>query len=559
MPGPFNMPPFPDGAMNFGQFDMDPHEKAKMAGMFSLLMEDIKNHEEGNVAPDTIGADYFFIQNFVTGDMEWDFDRIEEDFMKHCYDKLREFGRVQWYEHNAARFSTPEESHRNMVMGLILNGAKSGDEYCKALIRYLFKTYHKQLYKQLKRFSKISLDEVLALSRPDDDDDLDMGYMAIVLTMCSIDNVVMQDRCTILYRYLDKRREEYDLMDEEANEFMDFADGLFEDCQRQVEEWVSAEEKSNVRHLHKEYWKEDAFVGRCLNHLGYPEDYLYRCMENNMGLKIQFTRTLAVLRTVYPKREFTYEEVQRYTHLYSAISSLVDVSENLDDLNRMFLGLEQDYDDWDDETLFHPENITVSNQPKSKAEKKVLTNVATVDNSSASKDDYLAEIDELHKKLNQREMEYKQLKAQYSAAHVARKEAENRLAVYESDREELIALREFAYHLENEAPVIAETSIDDMKKAIADKAYVIIGGHVNWVNKLKSEFPKWTFILPSAYKTVDADGLDNKDKIFFFTDHISHVAYGKFVAIARERKIPFSYLHGVNMEQIIKQVYESGK
>ena len=58
---------------------------------------------------------------------------------------------------------------------------------------------------------------------------------------------------------------------------------------------------------------------------------------------------------------------------------------------------------------------------------------------------------------------------------------------------------------------------------------------MNWVNKLKSEFPNWTFILPSAYKTVDAGGLDNKDMIFFFTDHISHVAYGKFVAIARER------------------------
>ena len=34
---------------------------------------------------------------------------------------------------------------------------------------------------------------------------------------------------------------------------------------------------------------------------------------------------------------------------------------------------------------------------------------------------------------------------------------------------------------------------------------------------------------------------------------------GKVIGIARERKIPFSYLHGVNMEQIIRQIYESGK
>lgn len=87
----------------------------------------------------------------------------------------------------------------------------------------------------------------------------------------------------------------------------------------------------------------------------------------------------------------------------------------------------------------------------------------------------------------------------------------------------------------------------------------MIGGHVNWVNKLKAEFPGWTYILPSTFKTVDAGSLDHKDMIFFFTDHISHAAYGKFIGIARDRKIPFSYLHGVNMGQIVRQIYDSGK
>lgn len=177
--------------------------------------------------------------------------------MKHCYDKLRDFAKVQWYEQNSIRFSSPEESHRYMVMGLILNGAKAEDEYCKALLRYLFKTYYKSLYKQLKRFNKISADEIISLS--------------------------------------------------EIDECMD---------------------------------------------LGYPGDYLYRCMQNDMGLTIQFTRTLAVLRTVYPKREFTFEEVQRYAHLYSAISALVDVSEELDNVNREMLGLETRYATWEEDTFF---------------------------------------------------------------------------------------------------------------------------------------------------------------------------------------------------------------
>lgn len=140
--------------------------------------------------------------------MYWDFDRIEEDFMKHCYDKLRDFANVQYYEHTAARYSEPDNSHRIMVMGLILNGAKSGDEYCKGLIRYLFKTYHKPLYKQLKRFNRISVDEILSLAH--EDETADLGLMGIILTMCSIDNIQMQDKVSVLYRFLDKRRRDFE-------------------------------------------------------------------------------------------------------------------------------------------------------------------------------------------------------------------------------------------------------------------------------------------------------------------------------------------------------------
>lgn len=55
-----------------------------------------------------------------------------------------------------------------------------------------------------------------------------------------------------------------------------------------------------------------------------------------------------------------------------------------------------------------------------------------------------------------------------------------------------------------------------MKAAIEDKAFVIVGGHVNWVNKLKTEFLKWSYVLPSAYKTVDATSLENKDMMDLF-------------------------------------------
>ena len=47
-----------------------------------------------------------------------------------------------------------------------------------------------------------------------------------------------------------------------------------------------------------------------------------------------------------------------------------------------------------------------------------------------------------------------------------------------------------------------------MKKLIADKDVVIIGGHINWQNKLKELFPGWKYIAPDAYKTVDGSMLE---------------------------------------------------
>lgn len=551
-----NLPSIKD--IDFKQLNIDnmPMLDRKLMEVF---IRDLKNHESGSLVSETSGADYFFIRNFITEDMRWDFDRIEEDFMKHCYAKLRDFAKVQWYEQNSNRFSSPEESHRYMVMGLILNGAKSEDEYCKALLRYLFKTYYKPLYKQLKRFNKISADEILSLSETDAH--MDLGNLAIILTMCSIDNIVLGNSCSLLFTHLEKIRQEYEAEDEEDTRFMEFADGFFEECREQVDKWMEEDEKAypNYARRLKAYWKEDEYVAGCLNHLGYPGDYLYRCMQNNMGLPIQFTRTLAVLRTVYPKREFTFEEIQRYAHLYSAISALVDVSEELDNVNREMLGFETGYATWEEDTFFHPEDIVVPKSETSKKEPQVLTKIAKVETDTATKEDYLAEIDALRSRLSQREMEYKQLKVQYAASNAVRKEVEALLSKYQNDREELIALREFVYHLEQETPEIETLSLDEMKEAIATKKYVIVGGHVNWVNKLKAEFSGWTYILPSTFKTVDAGSLDNKDMIFFFTDHISHAAYGKFVGIARERKIPFSYLHGVNIEQIVRQIYDSGR
>ena len=96
-----------------------------------------------------------------------------------------------------------------------------------------------------------------------------------------------------------------------------------------------------------------------------------------------------------------------------------------------------------------------------------------------------------------------------------------------------------------------------MKDAISDKRIVIIGGHQNWHNKLKKLFPKWTLIYMDEFKAVTTSMLENHDYVFFYSDYLSHKSYNKCVAMLRENNIPFGYLHGINPDITIKQVYES--
>jgi hypothetical protein len=104
------------------------------------------------------------------------------------------------------------------------------------------------------------------------------------------------------------------------------------------------------------------------------------------------------------------------------------------------------------------------------------------------------------------------------------------------------------------APITNE-SIDDMKNIIKDKKIVIIGGHVSWINKLKGIFPTWKYISPDAYKTVDGNMVEGSYRVYFFTDYLNHVTYGKFITIVREKGIPFDYLGNINMERLIRQIY----
>ena len=542
------------GEMNFIEEYDRTHEAPSME-LIGMFMEDAMNREAGKVAPDTAGADYFFLKEFVNESMRQDFSYIERDFLKHCSDKLSEFYNAAWYGDDMTYDSSPEESVCRKIMVMIFNGAKLGDSYCHELIKYLYKTYHKKEYNQLKRFKIIDVQEIFSLAElPDDECD----YVSIgrIMGMCCFMGIRLSEKCSLLYLMLNREREKWEAEDEELLEFEGFREGLLEECIQTVDAWRDADEDDSSKSFpHKEYWEDECFVGACFRQHGYPAGYEYGCRNAYTDLRMDLARTLAMLKTIYPKEEFTHEDVQHYAQVYSMIDALAQVSDSFDEHVERLLGVDNYSVEDDGESLYKPENIIVREKIE-KVKQNEPVNVAPISMGNAETEDYLAEIAMLRKKLHEKEQENKYLREMNRNARNAEKESQELINKLQSDREELIALREYAYKSKWETEPAAEVKLEEMTAAIAEKNVVIIGGHVNWIQKLKQLFPKWLFVHPDMYRTVDGKMLENKEHVYFFTDYLNHVSYKKFIAVLREKKIPFGYLGCVNVESVVRRVFE---
>ena len=120
----------------------------------------------------------------------------------------------------------------------------------------------------------------------------------------------------------------------------------------------------------------------------------------------------------------------------------------------------------------------------------------------------------------------------------------------------LTALREFVYNSTEDASPTVNIPISEMKKAIATKRITIVGGNENWVKKIRQEFPNWKFVSASVSSTMDNMSILKAERVILFTDTLGHSNYYKFMQTIQSHHIPFSFLHGVNIERNIVQIYD---
>ena len=125
----------------------------------------------------------------------------------------------------------------------------------------------------------------------------------------------------------------------------------------------------------------------------------------------------------------------------------------------------------------------------------------------------------------------------------------------DTQQKELTALRNHVYNLTEEDEVKDTVSAEERKKSLSPLRIIIVGGHKNWRQKMKQEFPDWTYIDATVSGTMETSVVDKADHVYFFTDTISHSTYFKYMNVVKERGVDFGYIHGVNIENNMRQMY----
>ncbi len=507
----------------------------------------------GGKAPDTYGCERLFIYFFINDEMGEDFPLIARDFYAHEFADIPNHQDVEYFDIQSGE-DWPEQMFNRFTLDLMMNAVKSGSEYTKALLMYLHKTYYKKEYRTLKRFSTMSFSELLALAKPEGMTQHYYINLSRILCLAPIYGIRISGECNLIYDILNEFSNKLDSGDEYS--FDEAVGDCLKDCRKEIEE------RFDRKKLYSLDARMSKFLGNVFQWLGYSPEYADWCDENDRGVEERLALALAILKKTFPRsnREYSAEELTLYGMVLHCAGAVACNSSWLAETLRT-LAYGEDGTFYYDEfpPMFHPEDVQVkTGKPENGKTVRQVKDSAEYAGTDADRHDesvLIEEVDKLRRKVRRLESDNGSLRAGLAEKRRLEEEAKDIREQLEASNRELAALRDYVYKLTEDDHPVTDKTIKSMKETIAGYRIVIVGGHSNWLSKMKKEFPDWIFADPKAGGSTDVSIVDKADYVYFFTDTISHSKYYQFMNIIRERKINFGYIHGVNIEKNIRDIY----
>ena len=538
-------------------FDPNIDEKSDFfKHLMSLKMRDAMMSDDERISPDTFACDKIFLDHFITDRMADDFSLIARDFLIHEYPNIKDHEMVEYLDTSADR-QWPDRMFERYILNLMMNAVNSGSQYTKNLFLYLHKTYYNKEYKQLKRFNRLSGGELLSLASRNDGG-MSPVIMARILAISRMYGIEIALDCNFMYLFLADYDENF-VHDPADWKFIDEVTDTYRDCFEEIDQIFDSDDE-----MYEMYEKCDKFMSNLLRTEGFVEDYVMLCDDNDDGIRARLGRTLAVLKKTYRNRAFTKEELIMYAAVYQGVSALITSTENMETrLDEVLYG-ERGTDYFEDfPALFHPEDVAkgrpdaVVKAPEKKDVKK--TEADDKESPRYKEETLIAEIDGLHRKVHEQEGNIKALRSEIAEKRRMSEEIARLKDQLDTQQKELVALRDHVYNLTEEDEVRETVSVQEMKDYLKTLRIIIVGGHKNWRQKMKQEFPDWTYIDATVSGTMETSVVDRADHVYFFTDTISHSTYFKYMNVVKEHNVDFGYIHGVNIENNMRQMYRELK
>lgn len=117
---------------------------------------------------------------------------------------------------------------------------------------------------------------------------------------------------------------------------------------------------------------------------------------------------------------------------------------------------------------------------------------------------------------------------------------------------ELNYLRNFVFSIEHND--ISHNDDTPLNNLLNNKKIVIIGGHENWQNKMKKDYP--SLIILNGHQNFDTAILKNADKVIFYTANLSHKIYYLAINYLRLNNLSFGYIGKHNVDLVEKELKE---
>lgn len=500
----------------------------------------------GRVAPDPYRCEKCFVRTFISPEMDEDFLAIARDFYLHEFKNLSTYEDARYYNVNDGE-EWPSFMFYRFTLSQIMNAIHGGSTYAKSLVLCLHKTYYRKEAKTLKKFNKISFSELISLAEPTEEYPSVLGNLSRILCVADLMGIEISEDCDIVYLHFGEGKEENNNGKKYSLDISDW----------ESQSQAVVEQQYDLRKLISMDNRANKFLANALLWLGYNRDYVDMCDEKDSDLKQRFADTVALLKKTYPGKEFSQDEIVLYSTIMHCARALCCSSSWLAKaLEAVALGEESVSYDWES-SKFHP--VDVGEEPERVTPEKTTATTNTpyilIESNIQKEHPLPGELEMMRRVTHKLVAENKDLKDRLTSIRKLEEEINRLKNDLDASTRECVALRDYVYNLTEEDEQVSKLPIEEMKKIIAQLRIVIIGGHPNWVAKMKTEFPKWVFVNPSASGSTDTSIVEKADCVFFFTGIISHSRYYQFINIMREKKIDIKYINGVNIEKNIRDIY----